>query len=290
MAESKSDIQASDSLSNKQEILPGPDLTIPSRPAEFDKWIEHFYKECGREVTLAYTTLNQMKNWAIVIAGALLSGFAFGTSAITGSIQQFPNRLTFAGTTLVFLFVLRFFVRAILCYINLLRWNRLQTECVETYLLPRTKDTGRTRDKAEAQLQEAIRVFYFGWASPINRTAQLLSNLKLGFGLIFALVLFFLVWGGVTLWSDQFVKALTVFTVGATFIEAVDFFQSPYFDDPEARKRREGKKQLVNIFPVPRSHHNYAIWWLGLVALTSVVADWERVELLIKRLFHFMCS
>lgn len=54
-----------------------------------DKWIENFYKECGREVTLAYTTLNQMKNWAIVIAGALLSGFAFGTSAITGSMQNF---------------------------------------------------------------------------------------------------------------------------------------------------------------------------------------------------------
>ncbi len=39
-----------------------------------DAWLHDFYKECGREATLAYTTLNQMKNWAMVIAAAALSG------------------------------------------------------------------------------------------------------------------------------------------------------------------------------------------------------------------------
>lgn len=179
-------------------------------------------------------------------------------------------------------------MRGILCYINLLRWNTLQSECIQTYLLP--KDNSPNREQAEARLKEAIHVLYFGWAAPINRTAQLLSNLKLGFGLIFALVLFFLVWGGVTLWSDQLVKALTVFAIGATSIEAVDFLQSPYFDDPQARKKYETKKRLVNIFPIPRSRHNYAIWWLALVAVTFVLADWEHIETLIKHLLRSLCS
>ncbi len=56
-----------------ESVPPGPELS-PSLPSgDFDTWIEHFYKECGREVTLAYTTLNQMKNWAIAIVAAFVS-------------------------------------------------------------------------------------------------------------------------------------------------------------------------------------------------------------------------
>src|SRR5437899_12327207 len=93
------------------------------QPALDDAWLRDFYKECGREITLAYTTLNQMKNWAMVIAGAVLSGLAFGSAAGT-----YPTKPMFIGVVIAFAFTLRFFIRAILCYINLSRWNTLQRE------------------------------------------------------------------------------------------------------------------------------------------------------------------
>lgn len=109
-----------------------------------DGWLENFYKECGREVTLAYTTLNQMKNWAIVTAAAAISGLAFGTAA-----SNFPNVPMFTGTVIVYAFVLRFFIRAIICYVNLIRWNTLQKDCIELKLIP----TGTASPASRLRLQ-----------------------------------------------------------------------------------------------------------------------------------------
>src|SRR5713101_1817071 len=93
-----------------QSSLETPNAGLNNPPktagAVFDEdWLENFYKECGREVTLAYTTLNQMKNWAIVTAAAAISGLAFGTAA-----GKFPNVPMFTGTVIVYAFVLRFFI------------------------------------------------------------------------------------------------------------------------------------------------------------------------------------
>src|SRR5258708_13880256 len=107
-------------------------------------WIDTFYKECGREVTLAYTTLNQMKNWAMTVAAAALSGLAFGTKS-----ADYPNKYMFVGVVIVYVFVLRFYIRAMLCYINLCRWNRLQSDCVELKLLPKFADNEQPKSKQE---------------------------------------------------------------------------------------------------------------------------------------------
>ena len=61
-------------------------------------WLHDFYKECGREATLAYTTLNQMKNWAMVIAAAALSGLPFGSKS-----SEYPTPIMFAGSVIVYL-------------------------------------------------------------------------------------------------------------------------------------------------------------------------------------------
>src|SRR6266550_7335479 len=98
---------------------PAPATAVARTPDPISlKWLENLYKESGREITLAYTTLNQMKNWAIVIAGAILSGLALGSAAGT-----YPSKPMFVGVVIAFAFTLRFFIRAILCYINLSRWN-----------------------------------------------------------------------------------------------------------------------------------------------------------------------
>src|SRR6266404_5852260 len=66
-------------------VVPAP--AVPARAVELDDpWLHDFYKECGREVTLAYTTLNQMKNWAIVVQAAVISGVvAFGKNLAISS-------------------------------------------------------------------------------------------------------------------------------------------------------------------------------------------------------------
>src|SRR6202521_911884 len=89
------------------------------------KWLDSFYRECGRETTLAYTTLNQMKNWAMIVAAAALSGMPFGSKS-----SDYPTPIMFAGAVIFYTFILRFFVRAMICYINLIRWNLLQARCV----------------------------------------------------------------------------------------------------------------------------------------------------------------
>src|SRR5687767_6165523 len=100
-------------------------VDLPSSASFSDDWLRDFYKECGREVTLAYTTLNQMKNWAIVVQASIIAAaVSFGRSQATGESGLFP---ILVGALLAYVFTARFFVRAILCYLNLLRWNTLQS-------------------------------------------------------------------------------------------------------------------------------------------------------------------
>lgn len=73
-----------------------PTVKETAPPPELDKaWVETFYRECGREVTLAYTTLNQMKNWAMTVVAAALSGLAFGSKS-----ADYPNKYMFVGVVI----------------------------------------------------------------------------------------------------------------------------------------------------------------------------------------------
>src|SRR5579863_6802608 len=116
-----------------------------------EAWLHDFYKECGREATLAYTTLNQMKNWAMVVAAAALSGLPFGSKS-----SEYPTPIMFAGVVVVYTFILRFFVRAILCYINLVRWNVLQSDCVELKLVQWPIRVGATAEPEEKKFLDHL--------------------------------------------------------------------------------------------------------------------------------------
>jgi hypothetical protein len=249
----------------------------PSQPSEpsldFD-WVDTFYRECGREVTLAYTTLNQMKNWAMTVAAAALSGLAFGTGSAT-----YPNKYMFVGVVIVYVFVLRFYVRAVLCYINLVRWNRLQSDCVELRLLPRVKDNQppKTRIALESQFKEDLQNYYFRWLSPIDRKTQLISNLKLGFGLVFALTIFFFLWGLINLWPERLVKALLVFAVGTTIVEFNDFSKSTFFDTVTAFQQRKTWSKAHEVFPVPGSRGWYLTSWILVILVSVTFAEWPAI-------------
>jgi hypothetical protein len=253
-------------------IVPPQSAAPNPGPISF-KWLENLYKECGREITLAYTTLNQMKNWAIVIAGAILSGLAFGSAAGT-----YPTKPMFVGVVIAFAFTLRFFIRAILCYINLSRWNTLQRETLGVMLWasdPQPPASPQLDATKLTELEEKIRNLYFDWHSPISRSDQIASNLKLGFSLLFALCLFFLVWGAAAFVKDHLVQGLLVFVVGSTAVEFRDFLTSRYFDTKEIFEKRKKKPQAV--FPRPQVDSVYVWSWLAVLVLSLLISFRDKI-------------
>jgi hypothetical protein len=234
-----------------------------------EAWLQSLYRECGRELSLAYTTLNQLTNWAIVVVGALFSTVALGSTSST-----FPRSSMVAGVAVAYTFILRFFIRAILAYINVTRWNTLQSSCVRLKLL---RDAGSTDEPGtEAALAEKIRNYYVNWLSPISRKTQLLSSLRLGFALFFALPLLFLVWGTIKLWTDSLVRGVATFVIGITAVEMFDFTRSRFFDDVEAYKARTIKKQAP-AFPSPAADIGYMVAWCVVVLLSTAVAFWPKL-------------
>lgn len=248
-----------------------------------NKWLEAFYHECGREITLAFTTLNQVKNWAMLIAAAAISGLAFGSSA-----QEFPSIPMLMGIVVVYVFTLRFFIRAILSYINLLRWNTLQSDCQQLMLIPREGRDGQVKSKAELanQLKKDIQDYYYQWLSPCDRKTQLLSNLKLGFALLFALPLFFMLWGIATLWEYPLTKGLAFFALGDTVVEFNDFSKSSFFDDLHAHKRKRTHSKFFEIFPVPASRGWFIGSWLTVLLLSVAITTWPSICSWLTRLIN----
>jgi hypothetical protein len=242
-----------------------------------DAWLHDFYKECGREVTLAYTTLNQMKNWAIAVQAAIIAAVvSFGRSLLShpdGTVQVPLGFAVVVGAVLAYLFTLRFFVRAILCYVNLLRWNTLQSVIVKYKLVPRDRGDSAPLDKEQLEncVRSHIQDYYHRWLSPVPRRAQIASNLKLGFGLLLALPALLLMWGASAQWDNSLVRGLVAFAIGGTFIEVMDFWASRFFDTPAvAASRREEHY----IFPAPSGDLWYVAIWLLNVTLSGFVALW----------------
>jgi PEGA domain len=230
-----------------------------------EKWLEAFYKECGREVTLAYTTLNQMKNFAMVAVAAAISGVAFSKDA-----QRFPDERMFLGIVIVYVFVLRFFFRAIICYINLVRWNNLQNACAQMKLLSDTRNGyQKTKNELEHIFRQNFQHFYVQWLSPISRKTQVASNLKLGFGLLFALPIFFGIWGLTSLWKSPLVEGLATFALGITVVEVYDFFASEIFDNVQATERRASNCNGSKYYPTPAAKFLFLVQWI-VVAIISV--------------------
>lgn len=262
------------------------DLHVWQVGADFDKWLEHFYKECGREITLAYTTLNQMKNWAMVIVAALIS--AIVTLNKTSTAQQTETDSVNVAVLLVavvaYVFSLRFFIRAILCYINLVRWNNLQSSIVSLKLIPKPQNGIQvlTEEIRRAHLLGEIVNYYHNWASPIDRKTQLVSNLKLGFALMLALPLFFILVAAVNLWGNYLAFGLLAFALGSSIVEFQDFARSSFFDTPAKRKERiRLQNGGSDIFPKPASRIGYLVLWGITTLVSSTLAMWPKISELV---------
>jgi hypothetical protein len=232
-------------------------------------WLKEFYKECGREVTLAYTTLNQMKNWAIAVSAAIAAAVAAIVKA--PSTADDAASVVFVGAVLAYLFSLRFFVRAVLCYVNLLKWNELQARILRLKL---DCDSRCSKSKAELEdeLTTAIDAYYFKWLSPIGRWPLITSTLKLGFGLLLVLPGSLMLWSGIVSWGNCYTRAATVVVVGASIIEFYEFFRTSFLDTPEVRKKRAPDGDLKNRFPSPTGSTTTVVLWVVLLVISWLFA------------------
>lgn len=228
-------------------------------------WIKEFYKECGREVTLAYTTLNQMKNWAIVVSAAIAAAIASILKSSPESTVETTAHLVLVGAVLAYLFTVRFFVRAMLCYVNLLKWNVLQRKIIALKLQPSSKDSDKSSEYFEKELATSIENYYYRWLSPDGRWALVTSNLKLGFGLLLAIPILLIVWGSMQSWENCYTRAAIVLAAGATAIELYEFLSPGFLDTAAARKRRTS----YNEQPAPGATGKSVtvVLWLALLVL-----------------------
>lgn len=228
-------------------------------------FLKEFYKECGREVTLAYTTLNQMKNWAIVVTAALLAAFAsfWRQGNSSGGDGSSVWLVALAAASLSLLFNTRFFIRAAICYVNLLRWNRLQ-KAIVSFKLEKAEDPGV---KSEQDLLAEIDVYYHQWCSPINRWEQVISNLKLGFGLLLVIPLLVVAVCGLNLYGNPVGMAVLTFVVLGVGVELYEFLTTTFLDTLQVKQRRKA----VGGFPGPSGRGSTIGLWV-LAFMGSVLA------------------
>jgi hypothetical protein len=217
-----------------------------------------------------------MKNWAMLVAAAALSGVSFSSRN-----TQEPTATVFTGIVIVYVFILRFYVRAMLCFNNLNRWNVLQSDCVRYKLID---DRDRSKQELHMKLQGDIKDYYLGWFAVVDRKTQLLSNLKLGFYLLFGLAFYFLIWAFIPLWQNQFVRGLALFAILNTALEAFDFATSKYFDNPARWAQRKSKRDRNENFPHPKSHGGFMLLWLSNVLISLTVAFWPAIKTVLCRI------
>jgi len=165
------------------------------------QWIESFYKECGREVSLAYNVLNQTNTWGVTLGSAVLTaGFLGAIKLEVGHIYfNYPNIYQWYFVIVAWIIMLRFFVRSALGLVNMYRWNALIVASTKVLSLP---EGHVSRPLFLQHLCDAIDAYYYKWQSPIKRTKLLWNNLLLMYLWFFLIILVFFVWGLIKLPKD----------------------------------------------------------------------------------------
>ncbi len=90
-------------------------------------WLEKFYCECGREVSLAYNVLNHANTWGVTLVTAflatvLIKAIKFENGQI---VFLYPTYVHWFMIIIAWIALLRFFARSALGLTNMYRWNEL---------------------------------------------------------------------------------------------------------------------------------------------------------------------
>lgn len=166
------------------------------------RFIDTYYRECGREVTLAYTVLNQTNTWAITLFVALVGAAASQLVLVDKDASAFrilsPSHPQWLMAIVCWGAMLRFFQRSNLALANMYRWNALMGTAMQFSILP---DNAKKELRAQlsADLVEKIQELHVEFKAPLPLMTIVVNNLKLMYGVPFVLLAVSIVLGLVAL-------------------------------------------------------------------------------------------
>jgi hypothetical protein len=188
------------------------------------KWLEKFYTECGREVSLAYNVLNHSNNWGVTLATAVLA------TSFIGAVKFENGKMTLLYPTIIHWFyiiiawiiMLRFFIRSALGLINMYRWNTLIYASSKILSLP---ESNLALPVYMRNCAKKIDAYYYRWKSPISKRKLIWENLKLMYFWFFFIVLALFIWGVIVLERNWlYYVGISLFGI-STIIESVWFIR-----------------------------------------------------------------
>ena len=214
-----------------------------------DEWLKNYYSECGREISLAFQTMDNNQNWTVtlvsaIIVGIILSGFL-------------PNIWTWSLLVIGLALTIRFFVRTCLAYINLIRWNFFRKK-INSYFLQTPEN-----EKAALfyEIKEGIKIYDDQWNSPISKRNLIFANLKYGYYYAFSALILMIVYNLYSIYhTTGFLgpTAMQVTAVGFLGLlvilwEVKGLFDPPFFKHipssrhPSINKFKFTKKRILAI-------------------------------------------
>jgi hypothetical protein len=207
------------------------------------KFLDTFYRECGREVTLAYTVLNQTNTWAVTFFAVVMGPSLIGlVTRDAGGVYTFdyPNVFYWLYLIIAWGLLLRFLQRSALALSNMYRWNELATATWEVAALPSDHpQLSELNDK----LVELVDRLMMKWQDPRSPMKIAWGTLKLMYLAPFLVLLVMITWGIVALQRNaQYWAGIGIFVLW-TFLEAAFFVT--WNKSRSQSLRGEG---LVNLF------------------------------------------
>ena len=186
------------------------------------KWIEDFYKECGREVSLAYNVLNHSNNWGVTLTAAILAtGFLGAIEINNGQITfHYPTIIHWFYIILAWIIMIRFFVRSALGLCNMYRWNTLIKASIN--ILSLSEDNPYLAI-FERNFAKKVDAYFYKWKSPKKRRYLIWRNLELMYLWFFLIILALFIWGLIILERNYLYWLGATIFLGAAIIESILF-------------------------------------------------------------------
>lgn len=187
-----------------------------------ESWLEKFYTECGREVSLAYNVLNQTNSWGITLGTAFLATGLMTAVKVDGSsvVVIYPTRIHWYFIIFLWVIMIRFFIRSALALVNMYRWNELIYSTSKVLSVPASSPE---RSIFERNLQKKIDAYFYRWKSPKSKYFIVWRNLKLMYFWFFIIVLALFLWGVFSLQHDLYYYIGIVAFIVLTIVELAWF-------------------------------------------------------------------
>jgi len=164
-------------------------------------WVEKFYTECGREVSLAYNTFNQTNHWGItLVTGIVALAFITSIKYVEGELKiVYPNIAYWFVVIVAWIIMIRFFVRSCLALVNMYRWNNLIYAASKLLSLADGHPDALVFEKNFAK---KVKAYFYDWRSPIPMQKLVWECFRLIYIWFLLPLLGLIIWGLVVLYEQ----------------------------------------------------------------------------------------